>query len=85
MHNYDQFPEHAKTEEAREGAKVTRNFLSTLITDKGCTMFHEMTDAEAEKERAKFNPAHGVGVGGHDKPAPWIEDWAKKKGIKIAP
>jgi len=78
LHNYDQFPEHAKTPEAKGAAEQTRNILGTLIPDgEDCTMFHELTDDEAEASRRKFQATPTTG--GCDKPAPWIEEWLSKK------
>lgn len=83
QHNYDQFPEHAKTPDAKGAAEATRNILNTLIPEgKPCTMFHEMTDEEAAKERAKHQEGPRQFFA-QDKPAPWIAEWAAQKGVKL--
>lgn len=82
LHNYSQFPEHAKTPEEKGAATATRQILDALISDEGCRMFHEITADELAALRKRYAPQSAFH--GNDKPAPWIVDWLAKKQPQTA-
>ena len=71
--NYEQLKE-------TPDGKAVKEMLNTLIPQdkdgfaRKCSLFHSFTEAEEKEHDTQQNRLAGI-----DKPAPWIEDFLKKK------